>query len=149
MYNFKLHQQINKTLEEYSFDIRDQDNQFYARFISNAEAIHSLYLSLYGHHPLSKEGFASLLKTIASAYSKRSASLKQRDEEKEEHWFLSNDISGMSLYVDCFCGNLAALPQKLDYFKNLGVNLFHLMPLFQSPGGKRWWLCGIRFQESG
>ena len=42
----------------------------------------------------------------------------------------------MSLYVDRFCGNLTTLGQKLDYFKTLGVNLLHLMPIMQSPEGE-------------
>jgi amylosucrase len=42
----------------------------------------------------------------------------------------------MSLYVDRFCGDLQSLPGKLPYLKDLGVNLLHLMPLFQSPEGE-------------
>ena len=64
--------------------------------------------------------------------------LKERDEQKakQDHWFLSNEITGMSLYVDRFCGNLQKLGDKLDYFEKLGVNLLHLMPLFESPAGE-------------
>ena len=39
----------------------------------------------------------------------------------------------MSLYVDRFCGNLENLPGKLDYLDQLGVNLLHLLPIFESP----------------
>ncbi len=42
----------------------------------------------------------------------------------------------MSLYVDRFCGSLQNLESKLDYFSELGVNLLHLMPLFESPEGE-------------
>ena len=35
-----------------------------------------------------------------------------------------------------FCGNLKNLSGKLDYFNELGVNLLHLMPVFQSPEGQ-------------
>ena len=42
----------------------------------------------------------------------------------------------MSLYVDRFCGTLPKLEEKLDYFSELGVNLLHLMPLFESPVGE-------------
>ena len=54
----------------------------------------------------------------------------------KDHWFLSNEITGMSLYVDRFCGNLKTLEARLDYFKKLGVNFLHLMPLFESPEGE-------------
>ena len=64
--------------------------------------------------------------------------MKQRDEEKLEKglWHLDNDITGMSLYVDRFCGTIEKLGSKLPYFKKLGVNLLHLMPLFESPAGE-------------
>ena len=42
----------------------------------------------------------------------------------------------MSLYVDRFAGNLNGLQKKLNYFKKLGVNFLHLMPLFESPEGE-------------
>jgi len=64
--------------------------------------------------------------------------MKEKDDEKEEqgNWFLSNKIAGMSLYVDRFCGNLENLSNKLSYFRKLGVNFLHLMPIFQSPDGE-------------
>jgi amylosucrase len=34
--------------------------------------------------------------------------MKDRDDRKQDqrHWFLSNAITGMSIYVDRFCGDL-------------------------------------------
>ncbi len=136
MYNLKLHHQINSILPEKELDITGKDNEFYARFISNAEVIHSLYKNLYAHHQLCDEVFLQLLQTISDAYLIRPESLKQKDKIKDEHWFLSNQINGMSLYVDRFCGNLQNLSNKLDYFKKLGVNFLHLMPIFESPAGE-------------
>ena len=136
MYNLKLHQQINSILPENEIDITGKDNSFYARFIANAEAIHALYMSLYAHHPKTEEVFLELLSTISNTYLQRPAALKQKDNAKDEHWFLSNQINGMSLYVDRFCGNLKNLGNKLDYFKKLGVNFLHLMPIFESPEGE-------------
>ena len=52
---------------------------------------------------------------------------------EQDRWFLSNRLCGMSLYVDRFCDNLQALTSKLDYMEKLGINLIHLMPLFESP----------------
>jgi amylosucrase len=138
VYNYSLHQQINSILGENEFDIEHTDNSFYARFIANAETMLSLYKSLYSHHPKNEEIFLQLLQTITNAYRGRSSVLKQKDKQKEKkgHWFLSNDITGMSLYVDRFCGNLQNLEGKLGYLKELGVNLLHLMPIFKSPEGE-------------
>src|SRR5580704_4395915 len=133
VYNFLLHQQINQLLAGNEFEIAGKDNRFYARFIANGSAIQSLFNSLYDIHPQKEKVFNQLLETIKKAYLQRPAELKERDASKNEQWFLSNDISGMSLYVDRFCGNLKNLGQKLDYFEKLGINLLHLMPIFQSP----------------
>jgi amylosucrase len=92
-------------------------------------------MRLYEHHPKAEQNFQRLIQVLINAYSSRSAALKKRDLQKIEkgHWFLSNDIAGMSLYVDRFCGNIHNLATRLDYFEKLGVNLLHLMPLFESP----------------
>ncbi|MFZ9589248.1 MAG: alpha-amylase family glycosyl hydrolase, partial [Chitinophagaceae bacterium] len=47
-----------------------------------------------------------------------------------------NELMGMSLYVDRFCGNLQELLKKLNYIEKLGVNFLHLMPIFESPAGE-------------
>ncbi|MBC7688828.1 MAG: alpha-amylase [Aquabacterium sp.] len=138
MYNPRLHQLINKILQQKNIDIAGADNLFYTRFVANATAIFFLYTELYGRHPQQEEIFSQLIDTIVKAYQERPAALKQRDEDKEDmvNWFLSNHITGMSLYVDRFCGNLANLEKKLPYFTKLGVNLLHIMPVMQSPGGE-------------
>lgn len=135
MYNRALHQQINEILQAEKIDLAGEDNLFFTRFIANATAIEALFRELYGDNPMFTESFGRLLQLIANSYKCRSAVLKQRDEEKESrgYWFLSNDMVGMSLYVDRFCGSLGILEKKLEYFKKLGVNLLHLMPVFESP----------------
>ena len=138
MYNYTLHQQINNALLNNQVSIAGRDNMFYTRFVANAAAIHTLYMELYEAHPAAATGFERLLQTIIDGYTSRPESLKQNDEEKEEkgHWFLSNEITGMSLYVDRFSSDLNGLSDKLEYFKKLGVNLLHLMPVFKSPPGE-------------
>jgi amylosucrase len=135
MYNYGLHQHINQAIQEEKLDISDADNLFYSRFLANAAAIFDLYMKLYEHHPKAEPCFHELVQVIIKAHISRSPALKKRDFQKSEsdHWFLSNEITGMSLYVDRFCGNLKNLATKLDYFENLGVNFLHLMPLFESP----------------
>lgn len=138
MYDHALHQQVNKTVQNNGMDMGGKDMLFHTRFIANATAIHALYMDLYGSHPQSAAMFSSLLQSITTAYSSRTPALRLRDEQKETttHWFLSNAITGMSLYVDRFCGNIKNLAGKLGYFKRLGVNFLHLMPVFQSPAGE-------------
>lgn len=138
MYNYNLHQQVNLDLQKSGIDITDKDNLFYTRFMANLSALHSLYMDLYRHHPKADGMFKQLIVTITDAYKKRSTALKQRDEDKQKQgfWFLSNEITGMSLYVDRFCGNLQNMEEKLDYFEKLGVNFLHLMPIFESPEGE-------------
>ena len=138
MYDSQLHKQISTGLTKMQIDIGNSDNLFYTRFVANAAAIQFLFYDLYKSHPQKDEIFNQLIHTMANAYTQRPLSLKHRDEEKEKkgNWFLSNEITGMSLYVDRFCGNLKNLSKKLNYFTKLGVNLLHLMPVMQSPEGE-------------
>jgi amylosucrase len=138
MYHHQLHQQINKLLLNSELDIRGKDNDFYTRCIANANSIKSLYDEIYGDQLKADDSFISLIKNVIDAYKNRSTTLKAGDTMKEQEyaWFLSNHLAGMSLYVDRFCGSLKNLQTKLDYFQHLGVNLLHLMPVFESPGGE-------------
>ena len=116
------------TLPEKKFRIRQHDA---------GDEILKLYNQIYQSHPDYKDGYLDLLKIIEKAFSNRPGHLKNRDLQKlkstEANWFLSNRINGMSLYVDRFCGTLPRLKNKLNYFKRLGINLLHLMPVFESP----------------
>ncbi len=138
MYEFQLHKKINAGLTKMNIDIGNSDNLFYTRFVANATGIKTLYYDLYANHPAKDEVFNQLIQTMANAYLHRPMALKHKDEEKEKkgNWFLSNQITGMSLYVDRFCGNLKNLGNTLNYFKDLGVNFLHLMPVMQSPAGE-------------
>lgn len=102
--------------------------------------LNNLYHTIYWKHPLQQIGFENLVLVIKNAANKRSFKLKKRDTEKlkttASKWFLSNEITGMSLYVDRFCGSINKLSTHLDYFENLGVNFLHLMPLFKSPANE-------------
>ena len=132
MYDHELYKLINRKLET---DPSVRDNSFYTRFLANASHISVLYNTIYKDHPNGQDGFDLLLQTIIQGNKNRPAVLKERDGIKLEqgHWFLSNQLAGMSLYVDRFCGNITNLSSRLDYFERLGVNFLHLMPLFESP----------------
>ena len=95
-------------LKKNKIAVAGKDNLFYTRMIANASNIHELYMQLYDASCKGAEAFDKLIQTIINAYKNRPDVLKTRDEKKEvtDHWFLSNEITGMSLYVDRFCGNL-------------------------------------------
>jgi amylosucrase len=135
MYNYGLHQRINQSIQEAGLDVSGEDNLFFTRFMANAAVIFDLYMRLYEHHPESEKNFHELIQVILRAHINRATALKERDLQKNEGnpWFLSNEITGMSLYVDRFCDNLQKLETTLDYFEKLGVNFLHLMPMFESP----------------
>jgi amylosucrase len=113
---------------------------FHERFQKGLGELSNLYNKVYASHPENKQVFDQLLETITVSFNNRSAELKQRDIDKLKtepvHWFLSNQITGMSLYVDRFSTDLKGLGSKLDYFEKLGVNFLHLMPVFESPVGE-------------
>jgi amylosucrase len=129
MYQHQLHQQINQCVRERDFPEGDAGILFHTRFIANGAAIKALYDEIYGSHPKAAESFSRLLAMITRAFIDRPDAMKDKDDEKldQGHWFLSNSIAGMSLYVDRFVGNLAGMESKLDYLRRLGVNLVHLM----------------------
>ncbi len=135
MYNYGLHQRINQSIQEAGLDISGKDNLFFTRFMANTAVIFELFMRLYEHHPKAEQTFNEMIQVIIKSYLERTEKLKERDLLKieGEPWFLSNEITGMSLYVDRFFGNLETLSSNLDYFEKLGVNFLHLMPMFESP----------------
>ena len=97
--------------------------------------INELYSKMYGHRADAESWYNKILTTIINAFKERSEILRKLDLQKFEKgiWFLSNEVVGMSLYVDRFCGSIKNLEGKLDYFDELGINFLHLMPIMESP----------------
>jgi len=112
-----------------------EKRQLKERFIANSSDIEDLFLELYGHQKVANQLFDALIDLVFRSFDQRADDLKKADLDKlqKEQWFCSQEISGMSLYVDRFAGKLPDLERKLDYIEDLGVNLLHLMPLFESP----------------
>ncbi|MFN5427770.1 MAG: alpha-amylase family glycosyl hydrolase, partial [Bacteroidota bacterium] len=138
MYQHSLHQKVSRLVEKERLTKEPADLAFYTRLIANAAAIVSLFESIYGNHPKKEETFNGLIETIISAHIARRAALREKDEEKlaQGNWHLSQEIVGMSLYVDRFAGNLQGVGKRLDYLNDLGINFLHLMPIFESPEGE-------------
>jgi len=108
---------------------------FIGRFIGHANLLHYLFSKLYSKRADSDSILIEVLHLIIDSYLERHPNFKKRDNKKQEkgNWFLSNELVGMSLYVDRFAGKLKNMPSKLNYLEELGVNFLHLMPLFESP----------------
>ena len=134
MYNPALQHKLHELVKSHKI----KDAKFVERFTANIDDIQSHFNAIYGNHPHAANLFQSLLNSICQAYVDRSDDLKKRDAQKEKkgQWFLSQDLVGMSLYVDRFAGQINDLPSKLPYLQKLGVNFLHLMPLFKSPEGE-------------
>ncbi|GMQ28926.1 amylosucrase [Algoriphagus confluentis] len=115
-----------------------KDRNFIQTLNEHLPKIHRLYGEIYAAHPEGESQFKSLVKVLVEAYQSREKGLRKRDEEKAKTgtWFLSNQLAGMSLYVDRFAGNLKTMPSKLPHLEELGVNFLHLMPVFESPQGE-------------
>lgn len=122
-------------LQEILGNTRELDSQFLARLHANFPVIHHKLLALYGDRQDMKEILDGLVKTLISGYQERSSERKAQDRirEQDPHWFLSQKIVGMMLYVDLFNKDLKGLLDKMDYFLELGVNFIHLMPVLKVP----------------
>ncbi len=127
---------IHKSFVAFSFDKENGHEAFYNSILSHSKRIESLFNELYGQRENGNEYLEKVFYHLCKAHNERSSFLKQRDMMKDERWFLSNELAGMSLYVDRFCGNIKTLESKLDYFKTLGINFLHLMPVMKSPPGE-------------
>lgn len=73
-----------------------------------------------------------ILLTAAEAWRDRPERLRELDQHRlhEPGWFQSEQMAGGALYVDLFSENLGRLRQQIPYFRDLGINYLHLMPLF-------------------
>jgi len=123
-------------LQAHKIDTEKKDKAFAERFSQHLDSIETLFNEIYGGHYKRNTSFDALLTSIIRNYQERSATLLKKDSTKKANWYLSNEITGMSLYVDRFAGSLQGLTDKLSYFDELGVNFLHLMPVFESPEGE-------------
>ncbi len=120
-------------------DLEKADPQalFEQRLQTNLPLISDFHKSLYPeseHEP----HFNKLPSLLKSLFKKRPQELKVRDLRllKEGNWYQSHKLTGMQLYVDLFNGDLEGVREKIPYFKDLGVNLLHLMPITTRPKGE-------------
>jgi amylosucrase len=133
-----LHDKIKAIIQSNNLDETKKDKAFIIRLFDHLPLIHRLFAKIYASHPEAEIQFYQLIESLIFGYKSREKALNKRDEEKAEKgiWFLSNELAGMSLYVDRFAGDLKSMPGKLPYLEELGVNFLHIMPIFESPEGE-------------
>ena len=110
---------------------------FDLRVATNLPLIEELFYTLY-NDPKHSRYFKELQELLPSLFQTRSNELKIRDLQllKEGNWYQSEKMVGMQLYVDLFNKNLKGIEKKIPYFKELGINFLHLMPITTRPEGE-------------
>jgi glycosidase len=78
-----------------------------------------LFDSLYPNQTKAKQNLIDLLHA-------------HKKPEQESIWFREIPIMAETIYVDRFSNTLLGLIDKIDYFKHLGINLLHLMPILKT-----------------
>ena len=113
---------------------KDSKGLFGLRLATNLTLIQKQFFSLYSEERHEKH-FQKLLKLLTKLYLDRPEELKNQDLErlKSGNWYQSEDLVGMQLYVEHFNKDLKGLEEKIPYFKKLGINFLHLMPITTRP----------------
>jgi amylosucrase len=110
---------------------------FDQRLATNLTLIQKQFFSLYPEERYTAH-FQKLLKLLPKLYLARPDVLKSQDMDrlKSGNWYQSAKLVGMQLYVEHFNKDLKGLQEKIPYFKTLGVNFLHLMPITTRPKGE-------------
>lgn len=95
----------------------------------------TLYTKIYGSDPKTLTHYEDLLALMTQAKAQRKSELVQMDQT-QALWYFSQDMVGMTLYVDLFAGDLKRLVEKVAYFEDLGITYLHLMPLLKPRDGE-------------
>ncbi|MGM0453249.1 MAG: alpha-amylase family glycosyl hydrolase [Thermodesulfobacteriota bacterium] len=96
-----------------------------------------LLVQLYGWQYDFFYHLEQILVTAVQAWAERPDYLRAADaaHEADTQWYQSEQMVGGVLYVDLFSDKLASLHEHIAYFKQLGLNYLHLMPVFAVPHG--------------
>jgi glycosidase len=108
---------------------------FSSRLDAYFDDLFSHLKSLYGDRDDFLYFLEDLIFDIWDSFIDRDEKLIIRDQEhgSQSQWFTSHDVVGGVCYVDLFAGDIRGLIDRLDYIEELGINLLHLMPMFQVP----------------
>ena len=120
----------------------EKDRLGWQQFISRLQKSFLVLFTLYTHVYSDRYDFffhlEDLILSIARLWFCRSQDLRELDlvRESNPRWFESHQMLGAVCYVDLFAENLEGLRARIPYFRELGINYLHLMPLFQAPAGE-------------
>ncbi len=128
-------QQADKLAKLFRFlEGKKVSSDFSIRLGANFPVIYDLFLKLY---PSQEEYLTDLLNVLYAKVQEREELpfLQEKDNQRSQNpnWYSGEKIVAMMLYVDLFNQDLEGLKQKIEYFKKLGVNTLHLMPLLDVP----------------
>ncbi|MEC7770652.1 MAG: amylosucrase [Bacteroidota bacterium] len=118
---------------------KDKNDQelFDQRLAANLTLIQKQFFSLYPeeHH---EKDFQKLLNLLPTLFLERPEILRNQDLNRLQsgNWYQSEKLVGMQLYVEHFNKDLEGLQEKIPYFKKLGINFLHLMPITPRPKGE-------------
>ena len=125
---------LHRILSQKAEDSKPLFNQ---RLATNLTLIQKQFFFLYPEERY-KNDFQKLLKLLPKLYRERPEALRNQDLERLKlgNWYQSEKLVGMQLYVEHFNKDLKGLQEKIPYFKKLGVNFLHLMPITTRPKGE-------------
>jgi len=118
-------------------DIQGDWQKFKIRLDRHWERLFTYLHALYGWQYDFFYTLQRILDSLVENWLQRPPELKVLDEKRQAdpNWFLTENVVGIVLYVDLFSDNLAKLENHIPYFRKLGINYLHLMPLFSVPSG--------------
>ncbi|MEP1444480.1 MAG: alpha-amylase family glycosyl hydrolase [Paraglaciecola sp.] len=138
-FRFESQRTLTRILEKIDLSqlSKSQQNLFRARLDEHFPTLFETYYEVYGWQYDFYYHIQSLVEVLLKGFTERSAVLKKKDKHKlaDPFWYKSENMLGMALYVDLFGGDLKKLKARLPYFKSMGINYVHLMPLYRSPEG--------------
>tara|TARA_B100000949_G_scaffold185054_1_gene166964 strand:+ start:3950 stop:5869 length:1920 start_codon:yes stop_codon:yes gene_type:complete len=116
---------------------KNDREQFDQRLATNLTLIQKQFFSLYPEEQHEKH-IQKLLKLLPKLFLERPEALRKQDLKRLQsgNWYQSEKLMGMQLYVEHFNKDLKGLKEKIPYFKKLGVNFLHLMPITKRPAGE-------------
>lgn len=114
------------------------DPEFQSRLDARLPRLVDLLAAVYALRDDLVEQIVALVELAAASWQERPEDLRALDRARGQHpdWFLSNKALGGVCYVDRFAGDLAGLRAEIPYFRQIGLNYLHLMPVFDAPEGE-------------
>ncbi len=105
--------------------------RLHPNFFELINLLYQLYFDRFDFYYQIKQLWISLWE----AYKKRPQYLKNLDIKREKNplWFQDQNSLAAVCYLDRYAGTIQNFETKIPYLKELGINILHLMPLFQTP----------------